>query len=162
MAAELAEMQWLPGCTSLKLAFRQKGAQRLTGDVSTGTFCPIVPLKFRKPFLIIFTMLLTSGGSPPIVVFHLGMCGAYFPVTSPPGPAGVWPASWARSTAMQAWPPSPSPFRNGVFLTSMWIWWALCNIVTILIIFLLLLIAHPNGWKLFPFQKRLRWHVLKL
>jgi hypothetical protein len=36
------------GRTSLKLAFRQTGAQRLAGDISTGTFRPIVPLKFRK------------------------------------------------------------------------------------------------------------------
>jgi hypothetical protein len=51
MAAEqhrCPETQWLLGGTSLKLAFRQTGAQRLAGDVSTGTFCPIVPLKFRK------------------------------------------------------------------------------------------------------------------
>ncbi len=51
MAAEqnrCPETQRLLGGTSLKLAFRQTGAQRLAGDVSTGNFCPIVPLKFRK------------------------------------------------------------------------------------------------------------------
>jgi hypothetical protein len=51
MAAEqnrCAETQRLLGGTSHKLAFRQTGAQRLAGDVSTGTFCPVVPLKFRK------------------------------------------------------------------------------------------------------------------
>jgi hypothetical protein len=42
------EMQRLLGGTSLKLAFRQTGAQRPAGDVSTGNFRPIVPLKFRK------------------------------------------------------------------------------------------------------------------
>jgi hypothetical protein len=42
------ETQQLLGGTSLKLAFCQTGAQRLAGDVSTGTFRPIVPLKFRK------------------------------------------------------------------------------------------------------------------
>jgi hypothetical protein len=42
------ETQQLLGGTSLKLAFRQTGAQRLAGDISTGTFRPIVPLKFRK------------------------------------------------------------------------------------------------------------------
>jgi hypothetical protein len=50
MAAEqncCPETQRLRGGTSLKLAFRQTGAQRLAGDISTGTFCPIVPLKFR-------------------------------------------------------------------------------------------------------------------
>ncbi len=43
-----ATSQRLLGGTSLKLAFRQTGAQRLDGDVSTGNFHPIVPLKFRK------------------------------------------------------------------------------------------------------------------
>jgi hypothetical protein len=42
------ETQRLLGGTSLKLAFRQTGAQRLAGDVSTGNFRPIVPLKFGK------------------------------------------------------------------------------------------------------------------
>ncbi len=36
-------------------------------------------------------------------------------------------------------------------LAFMSIRWARCNIVTIAIIFLPLLIAHPNGWKLFLF-----------
>jgi hypothetical protein len=51
MAAEqnrCPETQHLLGGTSLKSAFRQTGAQCLAGDISTGTFCPIVPLKFRK------------------------------------------------------------------------------------------------------------------
>ncbi len=51
MAAEqhhCPETQWLLGGTSLKLAFCRAGAQRLAGDISTGTFRPIVPLKFRK------------------------------------------------------------------------------------------------------------------
>jgi hypothetical protein len=51
MAAEqnrCAETQCLLGSTSLKLAFRQTGAQHLAGDVSTGSCCPIVSLKFRK------------------------------------------------------------------------------------------------------------------
>jgi hypothetical protein len=49
MAAEQSrcpETQRLLCSTSLKLAFRQTGAQRLAGDISTGTFRPIVPLKF--------------------------------------------------------------------------------------------------------------------
>jgi hypothetical protein len=51
MAAEqnrCPETQRLLGSTSLKLAFHQTGAQCLAGDVSTGNFCPVVPLKFRK------------------------------------------------------------------------------------------------------------------
>ncbi len=190
MAAEqnrCPETQCLLGGTSLKLAFRQTGAQRLAGDVSTGNFCPIVPLKFRKEalntwlemfpqaifaqlspsnsektLLIIFTMLLTPGGSPPVVLFHLGLCGPVFPATLPPGPAGVWPASGARSTAIHAWSPSPSPSRNGIFLIYMLIWWAHCSTVIILIIYLLSLIARPSGWKPSPFQKRPQRHAQKL
>jgi hypothetical protein len=51
MAAEqnrCPETQGLLGGTSLKLAFRQTGISRLAGDISTGTFHPIVPLKFQK------------------------------------------------------------------------------------------------------------------
>jgi hypothetical protein len=51
MAAEqnrCPEMQHLLGGTSLKLAFRQTGHQRLAGDVSTDNLHLIVPLKFRK------------------------------------------------------------------------------------------------------------------
>jgi hypothetical protein len=51
MAAEqnrCPEMKRLLGGTSFKLAFRQTGAQRLAGDVSTGNFRPAVSLKFRK------------------------------------------------------------------------------------------------------------------
>jgi hypothetical protein len=166
MAAEqnrCPETQRLLGGTNLKLAFRQTGAQRLAGDVSTGNFCPIVPLKFRKNiFLINFTMLLTLGGSPPVILFHLGLCGAVFPATSSPGPAGVWPASGARSTATHAWSPSPSPSRNGVFLIYMLISWAHCSTVIILILFSPSLIARPNGWKPSPFQKLLRRHAQKL
>ncbi len=139
------ETQHLLGGTSLKLAFRQTGAQRLAGDVSTGNFRPIVPLKFRKNIYDHFHNVAHPGGSPPVVLFHLGLFGAVFPATSLPGPAGVWPASRARSTATHAW--SPSPSRNGVFLIYMLIWWAHCSTVIILIIFLLSLIARPSGWK---------------
>ena len=122
----------------------------------------LFPSNSEKTFLIIFTMLLTQGGLPPVVLFHLGLCGAGCPATSPPGPAGVWPASGARSTATHAWPPSLSPSHNGVFLTCMLIWWAHCSTVIILIIFLPSLIARPNGWKPFPFKKRPRQHAQKL
>jgi hypothetical protein len=111
---------------------------------------PLSPSHSEKLFLIISPMLLTPGGSPPVVFFHPGLCGADFPSTSPPGPAGVLPAS-ARSTATHAWPPNPSPSCNGVFLTSVWIWWAHCIIVKIAatwseeLLFLLLgLCAQPK------------------
>jgi hypothetical protein len=66
------ETQRLLGGTSLKLAFRQTGAQRLAGDISTGTFCPIVPLKFRKDIFAHFHNVahprvsgLPAGQGPP-------------------------------------------------------------------------------------------------
>ncbi len=91
MAAEqnrCPETQRLLGGTSLKLAFRQTGAQRLAGDDTTGNFRPIFPSNSGKAFLIIFTILLILGGLPPIVLFHLGLCGAVFTTMSPAGPAG--------------------------------------------------------------------------
>jgi hypothetical protein len=106
-------------------------------------FAQLCPLNSEKSFSI--TMLLTLGGSPPVILFHLA--------PSPPGPTGVWPFSGARSIATHAWSPSPSPSPNGVFLTSMLIWWALYSTVIISIIFLLLLIVCPSGWKPFPFSE---------
>jgi hypothetical protein len=78
MAAEqnfCPETQRLLVGKSLKLAFRQKGAQLLARDVSTGNFCPIIPLKFRKTILTIFTMSLTPRGLlvPPVVLLYLGL-----------------------------------------------------------------------------------------
>ncbi len=89
----------------------------------------------------------TPGGSPPVVLFHLGLFGVVFPARSPAGPAGVWPASGTRSTATHAWSPNPSPSPNGVFLTFMLIWWFLCSTVIILIIFLLLLIGSHSPFR---------------
>jgi hypothetical protein len=48
------ETQCLLGGSSLKLAFRHVGTQRLASDVSTSVFCPIVPLKFRKDIFSYF------------------------------------------------------------------------------------------------------------
>ncbi len=122
MAAEqnhCAEMQRLLDGTSLKLAIRRTGTQCLAGDVSTGVFQPIVPQNSKKIFLHIFTMFLIPGGSPPIVLFHPGLCGAEYPAPSPPGPTSVWPAIGERSTATHAWPPNTSPSHSDVFLTFM-------------------------------------------
>jgi hypothetical protein len=135
-----AETQRLLGGTSLKLAFRQTGTH-LAGDVSTRVFC-LFHSNSKKTFSIVFIMLLTPGGFPPIVLFHPGSCGVDYPATSPPGPAHVWPACRARSTTTHFWPPNPSPSLNGIFLTFMWIWWAHYSTVTASIIFLPLLITH--------------------
>jgi hypothetical protein len=58
------------------------------------------------------TVLLILGGVPPIVLFHPGLCGADYSATSSPGPASVWHASGARSTATRLAPqPIPIPQR---------------------------------------------------
>ncbi len=162
MAAEqnrCPETQRLPGGISLKLSFRHRrstpGWRCFQRQFSPN--CP--PQNSGKAFLIIFIILLTPGGSPPVVLFHLGLCGTVFPATSPAGPTGVWPASEERSTATHAWSPNPSPSPNGFFLTCKLIWLALFSTVIILIIFLLLLIVRPNGWKPSPFKKRPQQHA---
>jgi hypothetical protein len=78
-------------------------------------FAQLSPSNSERIFSPIFTTLLTPGGLPPVVLFHPGSCGADFPAMSPPGPAGVWPASGARSTATHAWPPHPSPSPSDFF-----------------------------------------------
>ncbi len=125
-------------------------------------FALLSPSSSEKIFSPIFITLLTPGGLPPVVLFHPGLCGSDFPATSPPRPAGVWPASGARSTATHAWPPSPSPSHSDVFLTFISIWWARYNTVISSIIFSPSLIAHPSGWKLFPFLIHPRRHARRL
>ncbi len=64
MAAEenrYPETHHFLGGTSLKLAFRQTGAQHLAGDVSTSNFRPIVPLKFRKNIFDLFQNIAHPG-----------------------------------------------------------------------------------------------------
>jgi hypothetical protein len=97
MAAEqnrCLETQHLLGGTSLKLAFRQTGSQRLAGNISTGTFHLIVPLKFRKYIFDHFHNVAHPGRlASHRIVSSRFLCGVNFPATSPPGPTGVWPAS---------------------------------------------------------------------
>jgi hypothetical protein len=71
-----AEMQRLLDSTSFKLAFFQTGAQCLAGDVSTGIFRPVVPLKFRKDIFSHFHNVAHPGRltSCRITVFHPGLC----------------------------------------------------------------------------------------
>ncbi len=130
MAAEqnrCSETQHLLGDTSLKLAFRQTGAQRLAEDVATGNFCPIVPLKFRKNIFDHFHNVAHPGrlASPRIISPRFVWRGLSSDVTA--WARSVWPASGERSTTTHAWSPSPSPSLNGVFIIYMLIWWAHCG-----------------------------------
>jgi hypothetical protein len=112
MAAEqnpCPERQRLLGGPSLKLAFRQTGAQRLAADVSTGVFRPIVPLKFRKNIFAHFHNVANRR--------RLASCRIFLSRFVWRGLS--WPASGAISTDTHAWPPNLSPSHNGVFFTFM-------------------------------------------
>jgi hypothetical protein len=159
MAAEqnrCPETQRLLGGTSLKLAFNQTGAQCLAGDVSTGNFCPIVPLKFRKNIFDHFHN-----------VAHPGRLASRHIISS----RFVWRSlssnviDWARGClACQQGKihrhtrlvPIPIPQRRFSHLHVDLVGGGECSTVIILMIFLPLLITRPSGWKQFPFQKRSR------
>jgi hypothetical protein len=114
------------------------------GDVSTGIFCLVVPVKF--------TQYLTTGkvGLPLSCVIQV--CVAQ-PDLRHGGLGQDLPALPAEQDPLPHQDPTfPHPHpHSGVFLTFMSIGWARYNLVIIVIIFLLSLTAHPNGWKLFPF-----------
>jgi hypothetical protein len=109
-------------------------------------FAQLSPLSSGKIFFRIFITLLTLRGSPTVVLFHPGLCGAGYPARSPPRPAGVWPASGARSTATHTWLPNPSPSHNVVFLMFMWIWWAYPNTVCNSFNYIFTIIDRTSKW----------------
>jgi hypothetical protein len=114
----------------LKLAFHQTGVQRLAGDVSTGFFRPVVPLKFRKD---IFSHFHNVAHPRKIVSSRFVWCGLSSDITA-------WThecltCQWCRVISTPAWPPSQSPSHSDVFLTFMLIWWDPYSTVTVLIIF---------------------------
>ncbi len=76
----------------------------------------LFPSNSEKTFLIIFTMLLTPGSLPPVVLFHLGLCGAGCPATSPPGPVGVWPPAGQDPPPHTPGPP-PHPHPTTAFFS---------------------------------------------
>jgi hypothetical protein len=81
-----AETQRLLIGSSLKLVFRQAGAQRLVGDVSTGVFRPIVHQQNSKnTFFCICTAFTTLGDWPLGASCLLGLSGAASPTMSPAG-----------------------------------------------------------------------------
>jgi hypothetical protein len=71
-------------------------------------FCPIDPLKFRKAIFDHFHNIAHPGRLASRSIISSGLCGVDFPATSPPGLAGVWPASGARSTDTRL-APQPIP-----------------------------------------------------
>ncbi len=149
------ETQRLLGGTSLKLAFRQTGAQRLAGDVSTGNFRPIVPLKFRKKNFDHFHN-----------VAHLGRLASRRIISS----RFVWRSLSSNVTASACWclacqrgkiyrhtrlVPLPIPILQRRFSHLHVDLVGPLQNSNKLNIFLPLVIARPSGWKPFPFQKRM-------
>jgi hypothetical protein len=158
-----AETLHLLGSSSLKLAFRQAGAQHLVGNVSTEVFRPLVQTKFCKDIFCICTEFPTLlGGRPLGALCLLVLSGAPSLTTSPAGQNSACTASRSRSTATSACYRSPSSFPSGGLLISTLTWWVLYNTVVVVTTFSRSLIAHPSGRKQSPFLKhpRRRVHVL--
>jgi hypothetical protein len=80
----------LPGNAALarwhitQIGFPQEGAQRLAGDVSTGNFHPIVPLRFRKTIFDHFHIVAHPGrlASRRIISSGFVWCGLSGDVTA--------------------------------------------------------------------------------
>jgi hypothetical protein len=108
------ETQHLLVSSSLTIAFRQAGIQRLVGDVSTGVFCPMVPEKLRKD---IFFHLHNISHPGKLASWWLGvlldMSGAALPRRPQPGPRTACTASIARFTATPGPSLCTSPSPNG-------------------------------------------------
>jgi hypothetical protein len=82
------ETQRLLGGTFIKIAFRQAGAQCLVGDISTGVFCPVVLVKFRKDIFKNLHNISNPGrlASRPMISSRFVWCGLFSDVST-----------WARS-----------------------------------------------------------------
>jgi hypothetical protein len=83
------EKQRLLGSKSLKLAFARQELSAWLATFSSAFSGQLSRSNSGKKIMPIFIMLLTPrpGGLPPVVLFHLGLCGVDCP--SPPGPAGA-------------------------------------------------------------------------
>jgi hypothetical protein len=146
------ETQCLLGGTSLKLAFRQTGAQRLAGDVSTGNFCPIVPLKFRKTIFDHFHNVAHRGrlASCRIISSRFVWCGLSSNVTA--WACGCLACQLGKIHRHTCLVPQPIPITQRCFSHLHVDLVGPLQYINILITFLILLIVHPNGWKLSLFQ----------
>jgi hypothetical protein len=146
-----AETQSLLGGTSLKLAFYQTGAQCPSGDISTGVFRPIVPLKFRKYIFSHFQNVAHSNrlASHRIISSKFVWRGLSSDITT-------WNhvclacqrGKIHRHTCLA---PQPIPIPQWCFSHLYVDLVGPLQYSNSLIIFLPSLIAHPNGWKLFHF-----------
>jgi hypothetical protein len=165
MAAEqncCPETQRLLGSTSLKLAFRQTGAQCLAADISTGTFRPIVPLKFRKDIFAHFHNVAHPGrlASRRIISSRFVWRGLSGDVTA--WACGCLACQRGKIHRHTRLVPLPIPIPQWRFSHLHVDLVGQLQYSNNLIIFLPLLIARPSGWKPFLFQKRLRRHAQKL
>jgi hypothetical protein len=113
----------------------------------------------RTIFCICKAFPTLLGGWPLSALFLLGLSGEASPTTSLAGQNHACTASRARSTATPACCRSPSPSISGALLISTLTWWALYSTIVVATTFSRSLIAHPSGWKQFPFLKHPRRHV---
>ncbi len=118
MAAEqnrCPETQRLLGGTSLKLGFRQTGTQRLAGDISTGTFWPIVPLKLRKDIFTHFHNIAHPGrlASRHIISSRFVWRGLSSDVTT--WACGCLACQWGKIHCLTCLAPQPIPIPQQCF-----------------------------------------------
>ncbi len=162
MAAEqhcCPETQRLLGGTFLKLAFCQKCAQHLAGDVSTGTFRP---LKFRKAIFDHFHNVAHPGrlASCRIISSRFVWCGLSSDVTTwARGCLACQRGKILRHTRLV---PKPIPIPQQCFSHSYVDLVGLLQYSNNFNYILSSLIGHPNGRKLFPFLIRLQQHAQRL
>jgi hypothetical protein len=155
------ETQHLLSGTSLKLAFRQTGAQRLAGDVSTGNFRPIVPLKFRKTIFDNFHNVGHPGrlASRRIISSRFVWRGLSSDVTSwARGCLACQGGKIHRHTRLAPLIPIPQRRFSHLHVDLVGPLQYSNNFNYIFTI----IDRRPNGWKPSPFQKRPRRHAQKL
>ncbi len=119
---------------------------------------PSTPLNSEKPFLTIFIMSLTPGGSPPVILFHLGLCGVVFLAMSPAWARGCLACQQGRIHRHKCLAiPIPQRCFSHLHVDLVGPLQSINNFI-----YTFTIIYNINGWKLFLFQKHLQQHAQKL
>jgi hypothetical protein len=96
------QVQQLLHSLGLRIGFKQVGDLKLWGDVSTGMFCPLVPLPHRQHIFDHLHRPATLGCGPCPASSSPGKCGVALRWTSRRGPGSVCTAREAKCTATPA------------------------------------------------------------
>jgi hypothetical protein len=125
-------------------------------------FIPSSQQNSEKTLFCICIAFHILGGCPLGTLCLLGLSGTASQTMSPAGQNPACTASRARSTSTATCCRSPSSSLKGSLLISTLTWWSLDSTVVVAKTFSRSLIAHPRGWKQFPFLKHLwrRVHML--